>query len=144
MWADWWGFKMEALDETNTNISLVNKAGAVAMIHSDDPGGIQRLNQEVAKALKAGREAGMQISDDQALRWMTANPAWGLGLQERIGTLEPGKDADVVIWDHHPFSVYARAQQVYIDGALVYDRNDPAYQPVSDFELGILPGSRNR
>jgi imidazolonepropionase-like amidohydrolase len=140
MWADWWGFKMEALDETNANIALVDKAGARAMIHSDDPGGIQRLNQEVAKALLAGRQAGLEISDDEALRWATANPAWGLGLQDKIGTLEPGKNADVVIWDHHPFSVYARAQQVYIDGALVYDRNDPAYQPVSDFELGILPG----
>jgi imidazolonepropionase-like amidohydrolase len=93
----------------------------------------------VAKALKAGREAGIRISDNDALRWMTANPAWALGLDDRIGTLEPGKDADVVIWDHSPFSVYARAEKVFIDGALMYDRLDPAYQPVSDFELGILP-----
>jgi imidazolonepropionase-like amidohydrolase len=139
MWADWWGFKMEAFDETNANLALVQQAGVKAMIHSDDPGGIQRLNQEVAKALKAGREAGIQISDNDALRWMTANPAWALGLDDRIGTLEAGKNADVVIWDHSPFSVYARAEKVFVDGALMYDRLDPAYQPVSDFELGILP-----
>jgi imidazolonepropionase-like amidohydrolase len=139
MWADWWGFKMEALDETNANIALVQQAGARAMIHSDDPGGIQRLNQEVAKAMKAGREAGIEITENDGLRWMTANPAWALGLQDRIGTLEAGKDADVVIWDRSPFSVYARAEKVFIDGALMYDRLNPANQPVSDFELGILP-----
>jgi imidazolonepropionase-like amidohydrolase len=139
LWADWWGFKMEAFDETNANLALVHSAGVRAVIHSDDPGGIQRLNQEAAKALLAGRQAGLQISDNDALRWFTANPAWVLGLDDRIGTLEPGKIADVVVWSASPFSVYARAEKVYIDGALMYDRNDPQYQPANDFEVGILP-----
>jgi imidazolonepropionase-like amidohydrolase len=139
LWADWWGFKMEAFDGTNANIALVHNAGARAIVHSDDDGGIQRLNQEAAKALKAGREVGIKISDDEALRWFTANPAWALGLQDKIGTLEPGKNADVVIWSANPFSIYSRAEKVFIDGALLYDRTDPSRQPVSDFELGILP-----
>jgi len=139
LWADWWGFKMEALDFTKANVALVHSAGARAIVHSDDPVGIQRLNQEAAKALLAGREAGLQISDDEALRWITANAAWALGIEDRVGTLEPGKQADVVVWSHSPFSVYARADQVFIDGALIYDRSNPALQPRTDFEVGILP-----
>jgi hypothetical protein len=91
IWADWWGFKMEALDATNANAAIVHRAGARAVIHSDDAMGIQRLNQEAAKALAAGREAGIEISDDEALRWITYNAAWALGLQDEIGTLEPGQ-----------------------------------------------------
>jgi len=139
LWADWWGFKMEALDFTKANVALVHSAGARAIVHSDDPVGIQRLNQEAAKALLAGREAGLNISENDALRWITANAAWALGVHDRVGTLEPGKQADVVIWSHNPFSVYARADQVFIDGALMYDRRNPARQPRTDFEVGILP-----
>jgi imidazolonepropionase-like amidohydrolase len=139
MWADWWGFKEEAMDGVQQNLALVQQAGARATIHSDDPGGIQRLNQEVAKAMYAGIRAGIPITRDQALRWMTANPAWVLGIDSITGTLEPGKMADVVLWSADPFSVYAKAMQVYNDGWLVYDRNDPAHQPRSDFELGQAP-----
>jgi imidazolonepropionase-like amidohydrolase len=135
LWADWWGFKMEALDGIETNLALVHEAGARAV------SGIQRLNQEAAKAMAAGRRAGIQVSENDALRWLTANPAWTLGIQDRVGTLEPGKQADVVIWSGNPFSVYSRAEKVFIDGALMYDRNDPSRQPVTDFEVGILPGS---
>lgn len=140
LWADWWGFKMEALDGTNANIAMVHNAGARAIVHSDDDIGIQHLNQGAAKALAAGRQAGLDISKNEALRWITVNPAWALGILDEVGTLEPGKQADVVIWSGDPFSVYTRADQVFIDGALMYDRNDPAYQPVSDFELEILRG----
>jgi imidazolonepropionase-like amidohydrolase len=139
LWADWWGFKMEALDFTKSNVALVHNAGAIAIVHSDDPTGIQKLNQEAAKALLAGREAGLQISENDALRWITANAAWALGVHDRVGTLEAGKQADVVIWSQNPFSVYARADQVFIDGALMFDRRNPALQPRTDFELGILP-----
>jgi imidazolonepropionase-like amidohydrolase len=139
LWADWWGFKMEAFDGTNANIALVHDAGARAIVHSDDAGGIQRLNQEAAKALMAGREAGIEISENDALRWITANAAWALGVHDEVGTLEEGKRADVVIWSGHPFSVYSLAEQVFVDGAMVFDRNDPANQPVMDFEVGILP-----
>jgi imidazolonepropionase-like amidohydrolase len=140
IWADWWGFKLEALDATNANAALVHRAGARAIIHSDDAMGIQRLNQEAAKALAAGREANMEITDDEALRWITRNAAWALGLEDQIGTLEPGKRGDVVVWSGHPFSVYTRADQVLVDGALLYDRHDPARQYITDFELGIFSG----
>jgi imidazolonepropionase-like amidohydrolase len=140
IWADWWGFKMEALDATNANAAIVHRAGAMAIIHSDDAMGIQRLNQEAAKALAAGREAGIEISDDEAIRWITYNAAWALGLHGEIGSLEEGKRGDVVIWSHHPFSVYARAEKVFVDGALLYDRMDPSRQYETDFELGIFSG----
>ncbi|HYR07804.1 MAG TPA: amidohydrolase [Longimicrobium sp.] len=139
LWADWWGFKMEALDFTRANLAMVHQAGARAIVHSDDPTGIQKLNQEAAKAIQAGREAGIQVSENDALRWITANPAWALGIHEQVGTLEPGKQADVVIWSHNPFSVYARADRVYIDGALLFDRFDPSRQPRTDFEVGLFP-----
>jgi imidazolonepropionase-like amidohydrolase len=89
----------------------------------------------------AGRAAGLDVGREDALRWITANPAWALGLDDRIGTLEPGKNADVVIWSGDPFSVYTRADQVFIDGALIYDRQVSAVQPTTDFEVGILPSS---
>ncbi|HEX5724706.1 MAG TPA: amidohydrolase [Longimicrobiaceae bacterium] len=143
LWADWWGFKMEALDFTRANIALVHQAGAVAIVHSDDPTGIQKLNQEAAKAVQAGREVGIEVSENDALRWITANPAWALGVHDRVGTLERGKDADVVIWSHNPFSVYARADRVYIDGALLFDRFDPRRQPKTDFEVGLFPAEAN-
>jgi imidazolonepropionase-like amidohydrolase len=140
IWADWWGFKMEALDATNANAAIVHRAGARVVIHSDDAMGIQRLNQEAAKALAAGREAGVEITDDEAIRWITINAAWTLGLHDEIGSLEAGKRGDVVIWSAHPFSVYARADQVFVDGALLFDRADPARQYLTDFELGTYSG----
>jgi len=136
MWSDWWGFKMEAFDGIPENIPLVSEAGARAIVHSDDDLNIQRLNHEAAKAMRAGREAGLDISRNEALRWITANPAWALGIQDRVGTLEPEKNADVVLWSGDPFSVYSKAERVWVDGALVYDRSDPSIQPRSDFELG--------
>jgi imidazolonepropionase-like amidohydrolase len=139
IWADWWGFKEEAMDGIYENAALVQQAGGRAVIHSDDASGIQRLNQEAAKAMYHGRRAGIQVTRDQALRWFTANPAWALGLDSIVGTLEPGKMADVVLWSADPLSVYARALQVYNDGWLVYDRNDPARQPKTDFSIGQQP-----
>lgn len=136
MWADWWGFKMEAWDGIPANIAMVDAGGACALIHSDDPNGIQRLNQEVAKALAAGRAAGLDISKEHAVMWMTLNPAKALGLADRIGSLEPGKQADVVIWNGDPFSVYSHAEKVFLDGAVVFDRTDPQRQSHSDFMLG--------
>src|SRR6266849_1798769 len=139
VWADWWGFKEEAMDGIQQNAALNQQAGGRPIIHSDDPGGIQRLNQEAAKAMYAGQRSGIPITRDQALRWITVNPAWAIGLDSIVGTLDPGKMADVVVWSGDPFSVYSKAVQVYNDGWLVYDRADPAHRPRTDFELGEVP-----
>ncbi|CAN5619974.1 amidohydrolase [soil metagenome] len=137
LWADWWGFKMEAFDGIQENIALVDRpAGGCAIVHSDSSEGIQRLNQEAAKVMANARRAGMDIPPERAIRWITQNPAKSMGILAQTGTLEPGKMADVVVWSGNPFSVYAQAEQVYIDGARVYDRNDPSRHPTSDFMLG--------
>ncbi|MGQ0589926.1 MAG: amidohydrolase [Sphingosinicella sp.] len=136
MWSDWYGFKMESYDAVNENIPLVHNAGACAIVHSDDANGIQRLNQEAAKALADGRRMGIDISDEVAWRWLAINPATALGIADQTGSLRVGKRADVVLWNGNPFSVYTRPQQVWIDGALLYDMNNPRLRPVTDFELG--------
>ena len=137
MWTGWWGFKMEALDAVEANAALVDAPpNSCAVIHSDDAELTQRLNQEAAAALAAGRRMGMNIPEERAISWITLNPARSLGIADQTGSLEAGKRADVVIWSANPFSVYARADQVYIDGGLAFDRMNPAYQPLSDFELG--------
>lgn len=136
MWADWWGFKMESYDAIEENIPLVHSAGACAIVHSDDENQIQRLNQEAAKALANGRRMGLDISEADAWRWLSYNPAKAIGVADRTGSLRPGKMADVVLWNGNPFSVYTRPEKVWIDGALLFDANDPSRRPVSDFELG--------
>ena len=129
---------MEAMDGVRGNLAMVHRAGARAIVHSDDPSGAQRLNQEAAKGIAAGRRIGINVSDEEAIRWITINPAWALGLHDRIGSLEPGKNADVVLWSANPFSVYARVDRVWIDGALLFDRQDPRQQWRTDFELGFV------
>ena len=136
MWADWWGFKMEAYDGIEENIPLVHNAGACTIVHSDDPNGIQRLYQEAAKALAAGRRIGINIPDEVAWTWLSLNPARAIGVADRTGSLKPGKMADVVVWNGHPFSVYTRPDKVWIDGAMMYDSANPKRRPVTDFELG--------
>jgi imidazolonepropionase-like amidohydrolase len=137
LWADWWGFKMEALDAIVENIALVDRpAGSCAIVHSDSAEGIQRLNQEAAKVMANAARAGIAIAPERAIRWVTSNPARALGIAAQTGTLEPGKRGDVVVWNRTPFSVYALAEQVYVDGARLYDRNDKTRQPASDFLVG--------
>jgi imidazolonepropionase-like amidohydrolase len=142
IWSDWGGFKMEALDGVKANVGLTHVAGARTIVHSDDPSYSQRLNQEAAKSLAAGRLAGLSLSEEDAISWITINAAWALGVQQQTGSLEPGKNADLVLWSGHPLSVYTRAERVWIDGAMLYDRNDPAQQWRTDFELGYVPGPR--
>ncbi len=139
MWSDWGGFKMEAIDSVRGNVGLVHAAGARAIVHSDDPIGSQRLNQDAAKARAAAAALGIDIPEHEAIRWVTINPAWALGLDDRIGSLEVGKHADVVLWSASPFSVYAKPDQVWIDGALAYDRAAGAWR--TDFELGYVPAT---
>ena len=139
LWADWWGFKHEAYDMTIANIAIVDQARGgkgCAIVHSDSASGIQRLNQEAAKALAAGRRAGFEISEARAMTWLTKNPAKSLGILDKTGTLDLGKDADLVIWNGNPFSVYTKAEQVYIDGALTFDKATN-FMPHTDFDIGI-------
>ncbi len=136
IWADWWGFKMESYDAIPENAGILQKAGACVVIHSDDENGIQRLNQEAAKAQGDARRAGIDISDAEVIRWLTLNPATAMGISQQTGSLEPGKMADVVLWNGNPLSVYSRPDKVWIDGALLFDAADPKRRPVSDFELG--------
>lgn len=140
LWADWWGFKMEAYDGIQENIALVDRPeNSCAIVHSDSPEGIQRLNQEAAKAMGKGNRAGLDITPEHAIGWITRNAARSLGIDDVTGTLAPGKMADVVVWSGNPFSVYSKADLVFVDGSLMYDRADQALQPISDFELGQLP-----
>jgi imidazolonepropionase-like amidohydrolase len=134
-------FKMEAYDGIPENLPLLYKAGACVMAHSDSPGIVQMLNQEVAKMVGAGRRMGIDIPDSVAWEFLSYNPAKALGIADRAGSLEPGKMADVVLWNGDPFSSYSRPEKVWIDGALLYDMLDPSLRPVSDFELGQPGGS---
>ncbi|KPL69162.1 amidohydrolase [Erythrobacter sp. SG61-1L] len=136
VWADWYGFKMEAYDAIPENAALIQQAGACVIIHSDDENGIQRLNQEAAKAQAAGKRIGIDIPDAQVVGWFTLNAAKAMGIDKLTGSLETGKMADVVLWNGNPLSVYSRPEKVWIDGALMFDALDPQRRPVSDFELG--------
>ena len=136
VWADWYGFKMEAYDAIPENAALIHNAGACVVIHSDDENGIQRLNQEAAKAQADGRRMGIEIADADVISWITLNAARAMGIDSMTGSLESGKMADVVLWNGDPLSIYSRPQMVWIDGALMYDMDNPMMRPVSDFELG--------
>jgi len=139
VWADWYGFKMEANDAIPENAALIANAGACVIIHSDDQNGIQRLNQEAAKAQADGRRIGIDIPDATVVGWFTYNAAKAMGIADQTGSLEAGKMADVVLWNGNPLSVYSRPEKVWIDGAMMFDADNPKIRPVSDFELG-MPG----
>ena len=146
LWADWWGFKHEAYDMVQANVAIVDQARngtGCAIVHSDDEIGIQHLNVEAAKALSAGIKAGYDISKARAIRWITSNPAKAAGIYGQTGSLKVGKNADVVLWSKNPFSVYALAEKVYIDGAIAFDRSS-GLEPSSDFDVGIINPSKNR
>jgi imidazolonepropionase-like amidohydrolase len=142
VWADWGAFKLEAADAIRGNMAILNRAGVRTIMHSDDASGEQRLNQEAAKAMAEGNRIGVKVTEDEAIKWMTINPAWALGLDDKVGSIQAGKNADVVLWSGNPFSVYTRAEKVWIDGAMLFDRLDPASQWRTDFELGFVPANR--
>jgi imidazolonepropionase-like amidohydrolase len=115
--ADWWGYKVEAVDAIPYNAALMTRKGVVASINSDDAELSRHLNTEAAKSIKWGG-----LTDDEALALVTINPAKQLRIDSRAGSLEVGKDADVVLWNHHPLSTQAIVDRAYIDGVVYYDR----------------------
>lgn len=136
VWADLWGFKMETLDAIRENAAYLAAANACVALHSDLPDIARRLNIEAAKAMASGRRAGIPLTRAEVFRWITSTPARLLGMEDKIGSLEPGKNADVVVWSADPFSIRARADLVFIDGVAVHDRTGTGGAPRSDLELG--------
>lgn len=114
--SDWWAYKYEVIDAVPYNAALMNEAGINVCINSDDAEMGRRLNQEAAKAVKYGG-----VSEEDALKMVTLNPAKALHLDNRMGKIMAGMDADVVIWSDHPLSIYAVAQKTFIDGRLMFD-----------------------
>jgi imidazolonepropionase-like amidohydrolase len=115
--ADWWGYKVEAIDAIPYAAAIMMRKGVLVAINSDSAEHARRLNTEAAKCMKWGG-----LTEDEALSMVTINPAKILHVDKRIGSLEAGKDADLVIWTRHPLSAYTTADRVYIDGTLYYDR----------------------
>jgi len=115
--ADWWAYKFEVYDAIPYNGALMHEAGVVTSFNSDDAELATRLNTEAAKAVKYGG-----LSEEEALKFVTLNPAIQLRVDDRVGSLEVGKDADFVIWNEHPLSTYAYAEQTWIDGIKRFDR----------------------
>ena len=140
VWGDWWGFKMELIDAIRENAALVDAAGGCVMMHSDSPVLGQRLAVEAGKAAGAAHRIGINLPPEHLIKWVTSTPAKALGLADRIGTLSPGRNADVVIWSTNPISIYSKADLVFIDGALAYDRSKPSKEPAADFLLGRPEG----
>ena len=115
--SDWWAYKMEAYEAIPYNAAMMTRRGVIVSVNSDSAEEARHLNQEAAKTMKYGG-----MTEDEALRMVTINPAIQLGIDKRVGSIEPGKDADLVIYNHHPLSVYAVAQKVFIDGHIYFDR----------------------
>lgn len=136
IWAQPGPAKMEMSDIIPENAAILERAGACVSMHSDGPVMGEHLPLEAAIAMAAGNRAGLGITYEEAVRWLTLNPARMLGISKQTGSLEPGKAADVVVWDRDPFSVYALADRVYVDGALKFDRANVTNDDAGDLELG--------
>ncbi|HUF26784.1 MAG TPA: amidohydrolase [Gemmatimonadaceae bacterium] len=119
--ADNWSYKIEAYDAIPHNAAVMTSHGVVVSLNSDSDERARRMNIEAAKMVKYGG-----LSDDEALKLVTYNPALQLGIQDRVGSIEVGKDADVVLWSQHPLSVYAVAEMTFIDGEVFFDRSQEA------------------
>jgi imidazolonepropionase-like amidohydrolase len=114
---DWWGFKAEAYDATPYNVALMTRGGVTTVVNSDSDELARHLNQDAAKAMKYGG-----LTEDEALKLCTINGAKLLRLDDRLGSIEAGKDADLAIWNGHPLSTYARVETTFVDGEAVFDR----------------------
>lgn len=124
--SDWWAYKFEVKDAIPYNAAILHENGVLTAINSDDAEMGRRLNQEAAKVVKYGG-----ISEEEAWKMVTLNPAKLLHLDNRMGSMEVGKDADLVLWTAHPLSIAAVAQKTFIDGALMFDRTDNSAKEVA-------------
>jgi hypothetical protein len=132
--SDWWAYKVEAYDAIPYNAALMTRRGVVVSVNSDDAEEATHLNQEAPKAIKYGG-----LSHDEALKLVTINPAIQLGIDKRVGSIEVGKDADLVIYNHDPLSAYAVVQKTLIDGRVYFDRQqDIAGRPALEKEKKAL------
>ena len=132
--SDWWAYKVEAYDAIPYNAALMTRRGVVVSINSDDAEEATHLNQEAAKSIKYGG-----LSHDEALKLVTLNPAIQLGIDKRVGSIDAGKDADLVIYNHDPLSAYAVVQKTLIDGRVYFDRQrDIAGRAGLEKEKGAL------
>ncbi len=120
--ADWWGYKDEANDAIPWNAVMSMRKGMRVALKSDSNEYVRHLNLEAGKMIHYGG-----ATDDEALKMVTLNPAWIIGVEDRVGSLDVGKDADVVIWNMNPLSIYAKAEKVYIDGDLFFDISLPGF-----------------
>jgi len=119
-WPDWWGFKYEAWDGIPWNAVISMHKGVRVALKSDSEDVTRRLNQEAGKIMHYGN-----ISEEDALKMITLNPAWIIGVDDRVGSLDVGKDADITIWNSYPLATAALVDKVYIDGDLYFDRSLP-------------------
>ena len=117
IFVDNWGYKIEAYDSIPYNAAIMTRSGVNVSINSDSDERARRLNTEAAKAIRYGN-----VSEEEALKMITWNPAWQLGIQNRVGSIEVGKDADLAIWNGHPLSVYSRVDTTFVDGEIFFDR----------------------
>ena len=114
--ADWWAYKYEVMEAIPYNMFLLNKMGVVTAVNSDDAEMARRLNQEAAKGIKYGG-----VSEEEALKFVTLNPAKLMHVDDRVGSIKVGKDADVVLWNDNPLSIYAHPLKTFVDGICYYD-----------------------
>jgi imidazolonepropionase-like amidohydrolase len=114
--SDWWAYKMEVEDANAYNAAIMQKMGLNVCINSDDAEQARRLNQEAAKSVKYGG-----MSEEDAFKMVTLNPAKALHVADRVGSIKEGKDADLVLWSDHPLSIYAKAMKTIVDGIVYYD-----------------------
>lgn len=135
--ADFWGYKMEAYDAIPHNAAIMTRHGVLVSINSDSDERARRLNIDAAKMMRYGG-----LTEEEALKTITLNPAVQLGIGERTGSIDVGKDADVVIWSAHPLSVYSHAEQTFVDGEMLFDRKaDIARRPQLEAERKTLEQS---
>jgi imidazolonepropionase-like amidohydrolase len=132
--SDWWAYKVEAIDAIPYNAAILQKNGVVVSINSDDQELMRRLNTEASKVLKYGG-----LTENDALAMITLNPAKQLGIDDRVGSIDTGKDADLVLYDKDPLSQFAKVQKVLIDGTVYFDRDkEVSGRPAKELEKGRL------